>query len=69
MLNWYVKNKFRCNIKINDELWLSDTAVREEIINIFIDTFKDIDRGTKPAKITIICNAIYILGEKNECYC
>lgn len=66
LLNWYVKNKFRCNIKINDELWLSDTAVREEIINIFIDTFKDIDRDKKPAKITIICNAIYILGEKSE---
>ena len=28
LLDFYIENKFKCNIKINDELWLTDVEHR-----------------------------------------
>lgn len=64
LLDWYIKNDFKCDIKINDDLWLSDLETREKIINIFIEKFKNLDNRKKPFQITIICNAIHCLEDR-----
>ena len=40
LLDFYIANKFRCNIKINDDLWLTDLENRDKIINVFIEKFE-----------------------------
>lgn len=62
LLDFYIEKQFKCNIKINDELWLTDLEYRDKIIDIFIQKFTH--SNYKPKEITIISNAIHCLGEK-----
>jgi hypothetical protein len=64
LLNFYIKNEFRCDIKINDEFWLTDLEMRDKIIDSFIEHFKSVEN--KPNNITIICNAIHCLNDGHE---
>lgn len=62
LLDFYIKQKFKCNIKINDELWLTDLKYRNKIIDIFIEKFRN--SVYKPEEIIISSNVIHCLGEK-----
>lgn len=48
IIQWYIKNQFKCNIEIYSADWLT-TPLAESIFNIFYDAFKDSDY--KPARI------------------
>lgn len=62
LLDFYIEQKFKCNIKINDELWLTDLKYRDKIIDIFIEKFRN--SAYKPEEIIISSNVIHCLGEK-----
>lgn len=62
LLDFYIEKQFKCNIKINDELWLTDVIYRDKIINIFIEKFTC--SNYKPKEIIITSNAIHCLEEK-----
>lgn len=64
LLHLYIREEFFCDIKINDDLWLTDEDNRDKIIDVFIDVFKDSSR--KPQNITINVNAIHCLGNKYQ---
>lgn len=59
-LDMYISQEFCCNIKINDEFWLTDSN-KDKIVNVFIEKFKDVDK--KPKEIEIICNAVHCLND------
>lgn len=40
ILNWYIKNQFKCNIEIFSADWIA-TPLAKKIFNIFYNTFKD----------------------------
>ena len=62
LLDFYIEQKFKCNIKIKDELWLTDLKYRDKIIDIFIEKFRN--SAYKPEEIIISSNVIHCLGEK-----
>lgn len=61
-LNYYISQKFLCDIRINDEFWLTDDTIKNSIKNIFYDTFSKSDR--KPKNIIISFNAIHCIKDK-----
>lgn len=63
LLDYYIKQKFKCNIKINDDLWITDQYYRDKIVDVFINKFRNSEY--KPQEITIICNVIHCLDQKN----
>ena len=64
LLDFYIINDFQCNIKINDELWVTDLKYRDQIVETFIQKFKN--SYVKPRAIEISCNAVHCLGEKKQ---
>lgn len=64
LLNFYIENKLKCNIKIKDDLWLTDLEYRDKIIGIFINKFKNTEY--KPKEIIISFNVIHCLGNKKD---
>lgn len=63
-LDMYINKKFQCDIKINDEFWLTDLDNRDKIINIFISKFENSEY--KPNQISISCNAVHCLNNQHE---
>lgn len=63
LLDFYINNQFKCNININDELWLSDLRYRDKIIDIFIEKFSS--TKYKPKEITIYLNAVWCLNKQS----
>jgi hypothetical protein len=63
-LKYYIENQFLCNIKINDDLWLTDIEIRDKIIDIFISNFKNSDYF--PREVSISLNAIHLMNGHHE---
>lgn len=64
LLDFYICHQFNCNLKINDNLWLTDLSNRDKIIDIFIQKFQN--SLYKPKEIIINSNAIHCLEEKKD---
>lgn len=57
LLNFYIDQEFLCDIKINDEFWLTDLEYRDKIIQIFLEKFTHSEH--RPNKICITSNIIH----------
>ena len=63
LLDFYVEQQFKCDIKINDELWVTDLENRDKIVEVFIQKFQYSEY--KPKTINITMNVIHCLEDKH----
>lgn len=61
ILNWYVKNQFRCNIDLFSGDWIN-TPYAEQIFDMFYNTFKE--TRYKPKQISIPDNMQFLNNEE-----
>ena len=61
-LTFYIQQNFLCDIKIKDDLWITDFDNRDIIIQTFIDNFKN--TNIKPKNIYLSCNVIYCINNQ-----
>lgn len=64
LLDFYIEKDFKCDIKIKDDLWITDLENRDKIINVFIQKFQN--SYIRPCIIEMSFNAIHCLEEKKN---
>lgn len=63
ILKWYVKNEFCCKIDIFSGEWLT-SSLRDPILTLFYETFKDLPADKKPPLILCADNMQFVKDDK-----